>query len=56
MSGRITYTNLPVVIDEQTLQSIASNTGGKYFRATDNSVLSDIFNEIDQLEKMLLKR
>lgn len=51
MSGRITYTNLPVVIDEQTLQSIASNTGGKYFRATDNSVLSDIFNEIDQLEK-----
>lgn len=51
MSGRITYTNLPVVIDEQTLQSIASNTGGKYFRATDNSVLSDIFSEIDQLEK-----
>jgi len=51
VSGRITYTNLPVVIDEQTLQSIANNTGGKYFRATDNSVLSDIFKEIDQLEK-----
>lgn len=51
VSGRITYTNLPVVIDEQTLQDIANNTGGKYFRATDNSVLSDIFREIDRLEK-----
>ncbi len=51
VSGRITYTNLPVVIDEQTLQDIANNTGGKYFRATDNNVLSDIFQEIDRLEK-----
>ncbi len=51
IAGRITYTNLPVVIDEQTLQSIANNTGGKYFRAVDNSVLSDIFQEIDRLEK-----
>lgn len=51
VTGRISYTNLPVVIDEQTLMSIAETTGGKYFRATDNSVLSDIFKEIDQLEK-----
>ena len=51
VTGRITYTTLPVVIDEPTLQSIAQNTGGKYFRATDNGVLSDIFKEIDQLEK-----
>ncbi|MDE5685979.1 MAG: VWA domain-containing protein [Paramuribaculum sp.] len=51
VTGRITYTNLPVVIDEATLQNIANTTGGKYFRATDNSVLADIFKEIDQLEK-----
>lgn len=49
--GRIVYTPMPVVIDEATLRTIASNTGGKYFRATDNNVLKDIFSEIDQLEK-----
>lgn len=51
MMGNISYTNMPVVIDEATLQNIANTTGGKYFRATSNSVLSDVFNEIDQLEK-----
>jgi len=40
-----------VVIDESTLQQIADETGGKYFRATGNKVLEDIFAEIDQLEK-----
>ena len=49
--GRIVYTPMPVVIDEATLRTIASNTGGKYFRATGNNVLKDIFAEIDQLEK-----
>jgi Ca-activated chloride channel family protein len=49
--GRIVYTKQPVVIDEATLKTIANNTGGKYFRATSNKVLSDIFHEIDQLEK-----
>lgn len=43
--------NLPVVIDEATLRSIAETTGGKYFRATGNNVLKDIFAEIDRLEK-----
>ncbi len=51
MTGRIEYVNQPVVIDEPTLRTIASNTGGEYFRATDNSVLRDVFNQIDQLEK-----
>ena len=37
--------------DEKTLQEIASVTGGKYFRATDNSKLRKIYQEIDQLEK-----
>lgn len=49
--GRIDYVRMPVVIDEATLRNIASTTGGKYFRATDNTVLNDIFSEIDALEK-----
>lgn len=52
--GRIEYVNMPVVIDEATLKSIASTTGGKYFRATDNNVLTQIFEEIDSLEKTYL--
>ena len=49
--GGIEYVNMPVVIDEATLKNIATNTGGKYFRATNNNVLNEIFSEIDQLEK-----
>lgn len=52
--GRIEYVNMPVVIDETTLKSIASMTGGKYYRATDNNVLTQIFEEIDSLEKTTL--
>lgn len=43
--------NVPVEIDEDILQQIANLTGGKYFRATDNSKLQQIYSEIDQLEK-----
>lgn len=49
--GGIDYVNMPVVIDEATLKNIASTTGGKYFRATGNTVLKEIFSEIDRLEK-----
>lgn len=49
--GGIEYVRMPVVIDEATLQNISQMTGGKYFRATDNKVLTSIFQEIDQLEK-----
>lgn len=49
--GHISFVNLPVVIDESTLQKISAMTGGKYFRATGNRVLSEIFEEIDRLEK-----
>lgn len=52
--GRMTYTNQPVVIDEATLQEISQMTGGKYFRATGNKVLKDIFDEIDTLEKSVI--
>lgn len=40
-----------VTIDEKLLKNIASETGGRYFRATDNKSLENIYNEIDALEK-----
>ena len=47
----IQYQNIPVVIDEGTLSKIASITGGKYFRATNNKTLENIYAQIDKLEK-----
>ena len=38
-------------IDEDLLKQIASETGGKYFRATNNTKLMEIYNEINQMEK-----
>lgn len=43
--------NVPVEIDEEVLQQIATLTDGQYFRATDNNKLKQIYQEIDQLEK-----
>lgn len=40
-----------VSIDEKLLTSIATETGGKYFRAKDNEGLTKIYDEIDKLEK-----
>ena len=50
MFGRMEFVPQPVVIDEGTLKQISDITGGKYFRATGNKVLADIFAEIDRLE------
>ena len=49
--GRIQYQNVPVRIDEKTLNEIADITNGAYFRATDKESLEKIYEEIDQLEK-----
>ena len=38
-------------LDEELLQKIAGETGGKYFRARDKESLQYIYNEIDKLEK-----
>ncbi len=38
-------------IDETLMKQIATMTGGRYFRATDNTKLMEIYNEIDQMEK-----
>jgi Ca-activated chloride channel family protein len=40
-----------VEIDEQLLQNIAEGTDGKYFRATDNTKLLEIYGEINKMEK-----
>jgi len=47
----VQYQQVPVTIDEETLTEIADVTGGKYFRATDNEKLKEIYAQIDQLEK-----
>jgi Ca-activated chloride channel family protein len=47
----IQYQNMEVKIDEAILQEVAELTGGKYFRATSNRKLQEIYEEIDQLEK-----
>lgn len=51
----IRYIEAPVEIDEELLTHIASQTGGKYFRATDENSLRKIYQEIDLLEKRSLK-
>jgi Ca-activated chloride channel family protein len=47
----IVMQNEKVAIDEKLLKNIADETGGKYFRATDNKSLQNIYTEIEQLEK-----
>jgi len=42
---------VPVEIDEEMLISVAHMTGGKYFRATNNQALREIYDEIGELEK-----
>ena len=49
------YMTMDSEFDEQTLRNIASKTGGEYFRATDNSSLKRIYEQIDQLEKSKIR-
>ncbi|CAA0165274.1 VWA domain-containing protein [Tenacibaculum maritimum] len=50
-TGKLSFRNQQVEIDENLLKHIAKETQGKYFRATNNSKLEAIYNEIDKLEK-----
>ena len=43
--------NVKVEIDEALLAEIAESTGGRYFRATDNTKLAEIYSEINKMEK-----
>ena len=51
VGGTVQYVNMPVEIDEKTLTQIAGTTEGNYFRATSNSKLKEVYEEIDKLEK-----
>ncbi|CAM3003787.1 VWA domain-containing protein [Chryseobacterium flavum] len=53
--GDLIFTETEVTIDENTLREVAQATGGKYFRATSNSSLEEIYDEINQLEKSDVK-
>ena len=43
--------NVKVEIDEKLLKDVAESTGGRYFRATDNTKLAEIYSEINKMEK-----
>ncbi|WP_396151725.1 VWA domain-containing protein [Flavobacterium sp.] len=49
-NGGFLFRMMPVEIDEALMKSIAKKTDGKYFRATSNSKLEKIYNEINKLE------
>ena len=49
--GSFRYGMRQVEIDEDLLKDIALATGGRYFRATDNESLEEIYDEINKLEK-----
>ena len=48
---KVGYQNVPVDVDEDTLQKIADKTGGKYYRADNAEKFKQIYDEIDKLEK-----
>ncbi|MBF4471685.1 MULTISPECIES: vWA domain-containing protein [Flavobacterium] len=49
-NGQLLFQMMKVEIDEQLMKNIAKKTGGKYFRATSNDKLAEIYNEINKLE------
>ncbi|MCD8281623.1 MAG: VWA domain-containing protein [Prevotella sp.] len=54
VAGGVQYVNIPTEIDEKTLQTIASTAGGRFYRATNNKELRQIYDDIDKLEKTKL--
>lgn len=51
VAGGVQYVNMPVEIDIKTLSDIAATTDGNFYRATNNRELSQIYKDIDKLEK-----
>lgn len=54
-NGQYQFDYVDVNIDEPMMKQIAEMTGGKYFRATDNKKLKDVYREIDKLEKTIVE-
>ncbi len=52
----IQYQNMKVEIDEALLKKIAEKTGGKYFRATNEQKLKEIYKQIDKMEKTIFEK
>lgn len=50
-NGEYRFGMVPVEIDEATLEQVATITGGRYFRATNERKLGEIYSDIDRLEK-----
>ena len=49
------YVNVAVEIDENVLRQIAQTANGQYYRATSNSKLKEVYEEIDKLERTKLQ-
>jgi Ca-activated chloride channel family protein len=49
-NGQFLFQMMKVEIDEKLLKSIAKKTDGRYFRATSNTKLAEIYGEINKLE------
>ena len=54
-NGQIRYVPQKVEIDEKLLRKIAKETGGRYFRATGNKKLDEIYRDIDKMEKTVIE-
>lgn len=54
-NGQYQYDYVDVQIDEPLLKNISALTGGKYFRATDNEKLKQVYAEIDKMEKNIIE-
>ena len=50
-NGKFQYQKMKVEIDEKLMKQIAKITGAQYYRATSNKKLTEIYQQIDQLEK-----
>jgi Ca-activated chloride channel homolog len=53
-NGQMEYDYVDVDIDEPTMTKISEMTGGKYFRATNEKSLFNIYKEIDKMEKTII--
>jgi Ca-activated chloride channel family protein len=54
-NGQFEFDYVDVNIDDNSLTEIAELTGGKYFRATDNRKLKEVYKEIDRMEKTIFE-
>jgi Ca-activated chloride channel family protein len=53
--GNLAYRSVKIDIDDESLKKIAEKTGAEYFRATDTESLRDIYQQIDEMEKVQIE-